>query len=310
MLDTTLFLSMDGLEKHDADHRLKQHLRTFDTILSTTTDFACVFDRSGRCVYANQSLLDFWGLKIEDAIGKNFFDLGYPDDLATRLQRQIQQVFDTKRAVKDERRYSNPTGIDGYREYILQPVFDCNGNVESVVGSARDISARKQIEEALRDAKSRLETTLYASEIATWTWDIRENRVVADENLARLFSLTQEGAAGGPSHQYLAAIHPDDRSRVEATVSEAIRGTGRLYEIDYRLIQADGSLPGPQRLGAPSHIRRHGIEEYFSCNLLVSLGEGLVTVLSFACFYSTFFGGKARAECTRGKGTSLFKERE
>ena len=43
-------------------HHLQRHLRTFDTILSTTTDFACVYDRNGRVAYANQALLDFWGL--------------------------------------------------------------------------------------------------------------------------------------------------------------------------------------------------------------------------------------------------------
>jgi PAS domain S-box-containing protein len=161
--------------------------------------------------------------------------------LPARLRSQIQQVFDTKEEVKDELRYSR-TGIGGYHEYIFQPVFDSDGNVESVVASTRDVSDRKRIEEALRDAKARLETTLYAGEIATWTWDIGENRVLADENPARLFSVTQEDAAGGPSHQYLAAIHPDDRSRVETTVSEAIRGPGRLYELDYRVIQADGSV--------------------------------------------------------------------
>jgi PAS domain S-box-containing protein len=141
-------------------HQLQQHLRTFDTILSTTADFACVYDRNGRAVYANQALLDFWGLKLEDAIGKNFFDLGYPQDLAARLQCQIQQVFDAKERLKDELQYSR-SGIGGYREYIFQPVFDSHGNVESVVGSTRDVSDRKLMEEALRDAKARLETAVH-----------------------------------------------------------------------------------------------------------------------------------------------------
>jgi PAS domain-containing protein len=65
------------------------------------------------------------------------------------------------------------------------------------------------MEGELREAKSRLEATRYASEVATWTFDIQNNRVVADENLARLFSIsvTEELAAGGPLEQYLAAVH-------------------------------------------------------------------------------------------------------
>ena len=64
--------------------------RLLATTLSTITDFAYTFDRDGRFVYVNQALLDLWGLKLEDAVGRNFFDLKYPDELAARLQRQIR----------------------------------------------------------------------------------------------------------------------------------------------------------------------------------------------------------------------------
>ena len=64
---------------------LKKRARTFDQTLSAITDFAYVFDRQGRFVYANNALLNLWGLKLEDAAGKNFFDLQYPDALAANF---------------------------------------------------------------------------------------------------------------------------------------------------------------------------------------------------------------------------------
>lgn len=222
----------------------RQQALTFDTTLSTITDFAYIFDREGRFRYVNRALLDLWGLEFEQAEGKNFFDLKYPDELAARLQRQIQQVFDTKQGLKDETPYTSPTGAGGYYEYIFQPVLDAEGNAVSVAGSTRDISARKKMEEDLRDAKLRLEATLYATEIATWTFDIQANRVYADENLARLFSssVTRDDAAGGPLQQYLAAVHPEDRAMVKESIEEAIREPGQLFEKDYRLVQVDGSV--------------------------------------------------------------------
>src|SRR5690242_10636212 len=53
-------------------------------------------------------------------------------------------------------------------------------------------------EAALRDARARLEVTLRAGEIGTWTWDIATNRVTADRNLARLFDMSDQDAAGSP----------------------------------------------------------------------------------------------------------------
>src|SRR5690349_11612629 len=68
-------------------------LAHLDVMLSSISDFSYLFDRQGRFVYANKALLDLWGLTLEQAAGRNFFDLHYPDDLAAKLQRQIEQVF-------------------------------------------------------------------------------------------------------------------------------------------------------------------------------------------------------------------------
>ena len=76
---------------------LEQQWRILDSTLSSLVDLVHTFDREGRCLYANKPLLDLWGLTIENALGKNFFDLQYPAELAERLQRQIQQVFATEK---------------------------------------------------------------------------------------------------------------------------------------------------------------------------------------------------------------------
>jgi PAS domain S-box-containing protein len=135
--------------------RLELQSQVFDTTLSSITDFVYIFDRDGRFVYVNQALLDLWGLRLKDAIGKNFYELQYPDDLARRLQEQIQQVITTKLGLKDETPYTSPTGAGGYYEYIFRPVFDRDGNVESVAGSTRDITERKRVEEQLRQSQDR-----------------------------------------------------------------------------------------------------------------------------------------------------------
>jgi PAS domain S-box-containing protein len=127
--------------------KIEQQARIFDTTLSSITDFAYIFDKDGRFMYVNQALLDLWGLPLEEAVGKNFFDLRYPDALAAKLQRQIQQVFDDGQLLKDETPYTSPTGAGGYYEYIFTPVCAKDGTIEVVAGSTRDITQRRAAEQ-------------------------------------------------------------------------------------------------------------------------------------------------------------------
>jgi PAS domain S-box-containing protein len=121
-------------------------------------------------------------------------------------------------------------------------VENAAGVPEHILLAIEDITARHEAEAALRDAKQRLEQTLAATEIATWTWDVRTDRVLADRNLARLFSVSPEDAEGGPIARYIHAIHPGDRARVEALIAAAMQSESGQYQTDYRLMQADGSI--------------------------------------------------------------------
>lgn len=162
----------------------RERAQVFETTLSTITDFAYSFDRQGRFKFVNQALLDLWGLKLEDAVGKNFFDLNYPPELAGRLQRQIEQVFETKGSLIDETPYQSPTGVVGYYEYIFNPVFGSDGQVGLVSGSTRDVTKRKKLEEALgvtiaelRQAQNELKTQsdLLEAQVEERTAKLQEN---------------------------------------------------------------------------------------------------------------------------------------
>ncbi len=81
--------------------------------------------------------------------GKNFCDLGYPEDLAAKLQRQIGRVFDTRQGLTDETPNTSPTGVRGYYEYRFRPVFGVKGAVEAVAARSA-ITKRRRAEQVLR----------------------------------------------------------------------------------------------------------------------------------------------------------------
>ena len=222
---------------------LERRERMLITTLSSISDFAYVFDRDGRFVYVNQPLLDLWGITLQEAEGKNFFDLKYPDELATLLLQQIQEVFDKTTRITGETPYTSPDGVRGDYEYIFSPVFEADGAVESVVGITRDITSRKRETEALAVAKNAAEAANRAKSefLANMSHEIRTpmNAVIGMTDLVLDTDLTAEQnenlAIVKSSADSLLAVINDilDFSRIEA-------GKLELDPIDFSLRDAIG----------------------------------------------------------------------
>jgi PAS domain S-box-containing protein len=202
--------------------RLEQQSHLFDITLSSIKDFAYIFDQKGRFTFVNQALLDLWGLRLEDAVGKNFYDLHYPDELAGRLQRQIQQVFDSQTELTDEAAYTSPTGAGGYYEYIFRPVFGRDGMVEAVAGSTRDITQRKRVEEELRQSQERLRVLAETLEnqVAARTAELEErnNQVLRQSEALRDLSVSLMETRDRESRRIARELH-DSAGQMIATLS-------------------------------------------------------------------------------------------
>lgn len=85
-----------------------------------------------------------------------------------------------------------------------------------------------------------LQMALGAGLIATWYWDLTLDLIYADQNLSRLFSITEaDGAAGLPLSRFLEVIHPDDLPLVQRQIDQALRVAGAL-EADFRIVDAQG----------------------------------------------------------------------
>jgi PAS domain S-box-containing protein len=114
----------------------------YETILSTTDDFAYILDPQGRFLYANARLLKVWAKTLDQIIGKTCHELGYPTWHADMHMREIQEIVRTKQPIRGEVPFTGDSGISGIYDYIFKPVLDDSGNVEVIVGTTRDVTTR------------------------------------------------------------------------------------------------------------------------------------------------------------------------
>jgi len=123
----------------------EQQMRVFDTVLSSLPDISFTFTLDGRFSYVNKALTELFALPSDKLIGKNFIDIGLPN--GAELQRQIDLVIHTKKQFRGEMSYTAPSGQWGFYDYIFVPVLDNKSLVEAVVGTARNITERKTMED-------------------------------------------------------------------------------------------------------------------------------------------------------------------
>lgn len=214
---------------------LERELRKFDAIASSVPDFIYTFDLSGRFTYVNRALLHLWQKTAAEAIGKNFFELDYPTDLATRLQHQIQQVIETGQQLKDDTAYTSGFGTRAY-EYIFVPLFDENGAVEAVAGVTRDITERKQAEAALRVSEEKFRNMADNAPCMIWVTDETGYCTYLSQSW---YEFTGQTEATGLGFGWLNATHPEDRQFTQQMFMAA-NERHDVFRIEYRLRGSDG----------------------------------------------------------------------
>ncbi|MEY2507175.1 MAG: two-component system, chemotaxis family, CheB/CheR fusion protein [Verrucomicrobiota bacterium] len=214
---------------------MERQLYKFNTVMSAVPDFVYQFDREGRFTYLNQALLDLWHKSYEEAIGKNFHELDYPPELATKLHRQIDEVIQTGKTLKDDTPYTSAIGERQY-EYIFVPLRAADGAVEAVAGVTRDVTERRQAEEALRASEERFRMVADNVPQLVWTNATDGTADYFNRRWYEYSGLTFEESFG---LGWQAMVHPDDAPASVERWQQAL-AQGQVFDAEYRLRRKDG----------------------------------------------------------------------
>ena len=123
----------------------KQEQEKFRALVENSPNLIMRFDREYRHLYVNPISKKMLGIEAEVFIGKTHEELGFPLNLCKYWDDLIQKVFDTKQS----NLVNFQVDVKGrilYLDWQLNPEFDINGNVISVMTSGHDITSLKKSE--------------------------------------------------------------------------------------------------------------------------------------------------------------------
>jgi len=145
---------------------VRRRSNVFDVVLSTLPDLICTFDLDGRFTYANPALLGVWQKSLPEIIGKTTFDLGYPPELAARIQGEVKRVIASQRPVVNLTPFAGASGEMRVYEYIFSPVLGSDRSMAEVTCTARDVTERERMEKALAASEAKLQQVFAQAPVA------------------------------------------------------------------------------------------------------------------------------------------------
>lgn len=174
---------------------------------------------------------------------RDFFAGLHPDD-RDFVSRAFAAACDSGERALYDVEYRTIGKEDGVVRWVAakgRGQFDDAGRCVRVIGTAIDITARKEAEARLSLASERVELALDAGAIiGTWNWDLQNDLLTADARFARSFGLDPAGCeAGIRLRDAIGNVHPEDQASLLEGLNEALR-RGGPYAQQYRVKRADG----------------------------------------------------------------------
>ena len=244
----------------DAAARRQAEADQYRLLVEGTRDYAMILmDKEGCVTGWNKGAERILKWTAPEMLGRPADFIFTPEDRESGVSaRQLMEAAALGRAT-DLRWHPRMDGSRFYADGIMEALRDEDGGLRGFARILRDATEAKQAQDALqaaednlRDTSARLEAALSAGGIATFSWDLVSDTVQADAEMARLFSVSPEDAAGGRRAVYLQAVHPDDLALVNGVIAEAV-ARADVSVVGLRVVLPGGAV---RRLEARGKVER------------------------------------------------------
>ena len=233
----------DVTDRKLAEEALRRSEARFRSLTELSSDWYWEQDENLRFTYLSPRVNALTGYTAESSIGKKRWELvnltplscSWSEHQAVLAARQPFRDFECSRV--------GPNGAISYRSISGTPIFDERGRFKGYHGVGRDITERKQAEEALRESEARYARVMEASDHGLWEWDPVADRAFVSPRGCQLF-----GAPDGMNLTSRAAlkahggIHPQDVPRIDEAIQACLARRTGGFEIEYRVINPAGEL--------------------------------------------------------------------
>lgn len=225
-----------ALGERAADDALRESEARYRLLAEHATDMISRHTPDGTYLYASPACLPLLGYEPAELVGRHCLDIVHPDDADVEhtvrhgLLSGSETLTITYRGLRKD-------GHVVWLESTIRAVPDPDtGVVRELMSITRDITARKQAEEALRAAERRYRTLVEQLPAIVYIEDADTGRLrYISPQIATFLGFTAEEWMADPS-RWRTQLHPADRERVVQAVRHFFRAQrAEVCELEYRM---------------------------------------------------------------------------
>ncbi len=231
-----IVVTTEVTDKVKTKKKIEEDKRFYETITQNTPDLIYAFDLNYRFTYANEALLKMWGRTRDNAIGKGMLELGYEPWHAEMHVRELDEVIATKKSIRGEVSFPHAELGSRIYDYIFVPVINEKGEVEAIIGSTRDISDLKKVENELKKSEEQFSMLADNMENLAWLADGQGNIYWYNKRWIEYTGLPMKEMLGWG---WAKVHHPDHVERI-IEVSKKVWTVPESFELTFPLRRHDG----------------------------------------------------------------------
>ncbi|BCS88154.1 PAS domain-containing sensor histidine kinase [Pseudodesulfovibrio sediminis] len=128
----------------------------YQAVVEHQTELIRRFRPDGKLTFVNGAFCRFYGMESEALLGSNFRDLLDPEECDSIVE-QVLSISPEKPEIVTEPRYVDADGRLRFVQYVTRGIFDEFGNVVEYQSVGRDITAQREAETTLAEARMAME---------------------------------------------------------------------------------------------------------------------------------------------------------
>ena len=240
-------------ERKQAEAALRASEAKFRIVAENTYDWEFWMSPEGQVLYTSPSCLRITGHTAQEFQDdpKLLYNIMHPDDQPA-FREHHRLVTLSKISGEAEFRILLPDGTERWIGHACQPVFSEAGEYLGTRGSNRDITERKQAEQALRTSEARFKSVFNEAPLGIAVVDSLNARFYsANQTFAKIAGRTVEKIV---QIDWMSITHPDDIQEVLDKMAAMNAGKIPGFQMEKRYRRPDGSYVWINMTIAPMYV--------------------------------------------------------